>query len=348
VREYRGERFEVALLHYYKIMNYLNLQQVEPAAVECRRLDHRLDVFSDQSSGTYRDDPFLRYLTGTVYAVNGDGNDADVSLRKALEGYRQAGDGIEFPGRLLCDLAANVEQLGGAEEARRYREEGDCRASGVGRSGTVRLFLECGEVSFKIENDIVLPIFANEIKDDLDRTAYARTLAGRCGRPVPSDVKVEYLLRISLPDLVETPSNIAYARVTAAAGPGQACAVTVTGANLSQFARQAFEEEQPTLLLRAAARGLAKYLAKRQAEEEGGELAGVAVNLFGMATETADTRSWCTLPEKIAFAALDLAAGTYDLQVELYDRSGRVEGSFEILDVAVAAGKTTFLNHRVY
>jgi hypothetical protein len=88
----------------------------------------------------------------------------------------------------------------------------------------LRLFLECGTVVFQSQADVVLPIFKNEIHDDLDRDAYAQVLAGRHGQPPASDVEVDYLLRISMPVLVEAPSGIrrvsAPWRRSAAAPPG--------------------------------------------------------------------------------------------------------------------------------
>jgi tetratricopeptide (TPR) repeat protein len=350
VREYRGERFEAALLHYYKIMNYLQLGDVEAAAVQSRRLDHRLQVMKDAGGSCYLDDPFLQYLNGMVLERAGEWNEADVSMRKALESYRSLAVtyGVEVPSRLACDLADNALRLGAAEEAKSYRDDGHCPAPEPG-TGRLRLFLECGTIAFKQDENIVLPIFKNEIRDDLDRDAYCRTLAARRGQPVPQDVELEYLLRISLPRLVEIPSGIASARIIASA-PGDMNHTTwaLVGENCTAHARRAFEAEQGTVFLRAVARGLAKYLAKRQAEKKGGEAAGLFVNLFNVVTETADTRCWSTLPDRILLAGLDLPAGTYDLHVELCDAAGTVGSTFDIPNVAIAAERASFLNYRIY
>lgn len=352
VREYRGERFEAALVSYYSMMNYLNLGDLEGAAVQGRRLDHDLDVMGQDPRSFFTDHPFLRYLTGMVYLADGDANDADVSLRRSLQLYQDpaTAHGADLPGRLYCDLADNVERLGGTAEAATYREEGGCAARVGPRTGTLRLFLECGEVAFKNQFDVVIPIFKNEIHDDLDQDAFAVTLAHRCGQPRPHDVEVEYLLRVSMPTLVQTPSGIRSARIHAVAPEDttQAHTHAVLGMDINALARSSFEEKQPALLIRAVARGLAKYLAKKKAEKEGGDVAGFAVNILGIATETADTRSWSTLPEKILLAQLDLDEGTYTIRVELLDPAGRVDDRFDIPDVRVSGGRSTFLDYRVY
>ena len=50
----------------------------------------------------------------------------------------------------------------------------------------------------------------------------------------------------------------------------------------------------------------------------------MAVNIFGSVTESADTRSWLTLPEHVNLARLSLPPGTYDLQVEILGYRGEV------------------------
>jgi hypothetical protein len=347
-RDYRGEAFELDMLHYYRIQNHLGRDDLESAAVQCRRLDLRLDRLEDEGRAA-ADAAFFRYLTGLVYAASGDGNDADVSFRKALGASDSGTVAPSVPPRLYCDLAANAARLGDRAEAERYREAGGCPPPD-GRRGVLRLFLECGTVAFRDANEALLPIFKGEIHDDLDTTAYARTLAGRCGQPHPPDVEVDYLLRISLPTLVETPSGIDYVRVTALGSDGEhgESTVLLPGVQVTERARAAFAAAQGAILLRATVRGLAKYLAAQAAEKKGGDAARWAVDILGLATETADTRCWSTLPEKILSGSLDLAPGRTALRVELMGRDGRLDDSFEIPAVEISAGRETFLNYRLY
>jgi len=161
---------------------------------------------------------------------------------------------------------------------------------------------------------------------------------------------VEYLLRVSMPRLVETPSEIQSARITAHAEDDttRLGTWTVLGQNCTALARAAFEEEQGTILFRTIVRGLAKYVAKEQAEKKSGEVAGAIVNLLGVATETADTRCWSTLPDRILVGSLDLPPGRYTLQIELFDRAGTMDDRFEIPGVEIRGGHASFLNYRIY
>ena len=358
VVEYRGQRFEAAVLHYYRTLNFLYLGDLENAAVECRRLDHRLQVFRDDPSSFYTGDPFLTYVSGLVRAAAGEPGEADVSLRNALAAYRadHARYDVEIPGVLLCDLARNATRLGASDEAVEYAKEGGCEPSAPG-AGSVTLFLECGGIAYKGQTEILLPIYHTEITDDLDKVAFASTLASRRGwRPGQVEtIKVDYILRVAFPQLVPTPSGIAMARVEAfpalkegvAARPLQSC-TTVRAANWTRLAQESFAEDEAGIFVRATARAFLKYLATHQTEKKHGEVAGWLVNALGVATETADTRCWSTLPEQVLLARFDLPPGTYRLAVGVQGRDGAVDLDFDIPDVVVRAGQNTFLSHRVY
>ena len=352
--QYRGERFEAGILHYYKIMNYLHLGLEEEAAVECRRLNHRLQVFGDQDGSYYRNDPFLQYLTGLVYSLVGQHADANVSLRAALAAYRSLRQayGVEFPAALACDLRDNAALVGGAADAEAAAAATRCAPldSAAARLGTLNLFLEVGYVPARLESKIFLPIYKNEIKEDLDHAAFARDLARRRGRPVARELKLEYLLEVAMPVLAATPTPVEYSRVRPVAADGTSLAPATTDLveNLAPLAAQAFQEHEGEILVRAVVRSLAKYLATRETKKKSGDVAGWAMNAMGLATETADTRGWSTLPEKILMSRLRLPEGKYSLEVELLDRSGRHQGELRIPDIAIRRGQSAFLNYRVF
>jgi hypothetical protein len=117
--------------------------------------------------------------------------------------------------------------------------------------------------------------------------------------------------------------------------------------NLDAYSTAAFEESYGKVLFRTIVRALSKYAAKQGASNKD-EALGWLVNWFNVATESADTRGWTTLPEKILTARLILPEGSYDVRVELRDALGRTIDSLTIQGVYVEAGRTTFLNHRIF
>ncbi|HPF71770.1 MAG TPA: hypothetical protein PLQ13_13930, partial [Candidatus Krumholzibacteria bacterium] len=118
--------------------------------------------------------------------------------------------------------------------------------------------------------------------------------------------------------------------------------------NLSAAARITFDAEKPTIFFKTILRGLAKYLASRGVKKEGGELAGWLATIAGAVTESADTRSWMTLPADVHLVRLTLPAGTYDLKVAMTGRDGRPMGEQTIPAVEVRPGDWTFVSRRVF
>jgi len=158
--------------------------------------------------------------------------------------------------------------------------------------------------------------------------------------------KIEYWVSVAAPELQDTQGPIG--AVTVAAADADADAEGNRVENLSRQARITFDAEKPTIFFKTILRGLSKYLASRGAKKAGGDWAGWAANIFGAVTESADTRSWLTLPADVQLVRLTLPAGTHDLVVRLTDRKGRDMSSQTIAGVEVRAGDWTFLSRRVF
>ena len=371
--EYRGQRFESTYLHYYKVLNYLRLRDPEGAAVECRRLAFKLQRFADSPDGFYRDDPFLHYLTGMVFEAAGEWPDADVSLRNAAAAFQRLAPAyhVEFPASLGCDLVDNAMKMGDGTAAREYRQRFGCTtrlaAHGatvsdstggpIGRrtaerdeaSGMLRLFLESGSIPFLRQQRFVVPIYRGEITDDLDQPVYSRRLVERRGCPVERKRELDYLLTVAVPEVVEPVSRLGAVRVyaVAAGGANPVPLVATEVADLTEQARQAFHDREAEVTLRAAARALEKYLVARAGERHGGKVAKRAANLAAIATESADTRCWISLPGRILLVSAALPPGTYRLDIILTDTSGRRAGFERISDIVIRSGGSTFLSHRL-
>lgn len=343
--EYRGERYEAAFVHYYQILNYLYLNRLDDAVIECRQLNHKLQLFEDLGDSPFRNDPFLQHLTGMVYLEAGDRVDADVSLRIAELIYER--NGRQMPAYLCQDLLAVARSYGDREAVERYSECVPPDYTAGADSGILNLFLECGYVPGKVEESVSLPIFKEDLDHDYNNDQFAEVLAKRYHSVHRSNVKVDYWLKVSLPSMLPDPSGIARARIIAETDVKSVHTATVE-VDFGSLAMQSFEQRQGTILLKTVARALTKYLAKKKTEEKSGEVAGWVVNIFNAATETADTRSWSTLPEKILATRLVLPAGTHTLTINLLDDAGRRIDSVTLNNINIYANKQHFMNYRIF
>jgi hypothetical protein len=123
---------------------------------------------------------------------------------------------------------------------------------------------------------------------------------------------------------------------------------TVPVAPLSAMARDALDRAMGGILVRAVARALTKYLATEAAQDQGGEGVGLLVNLLGLALESAETRSWRTLPYEIRVATIEVGHGTHVGVLRTQGKEKETETVDEVRfdHLEVPAGGIVFARYR--
>ncbi|MCF6179462.1 MAG: hypothetical protein L3J63_08770 [Geopsychrobacter sp.] len=314
-RSYGGAPYEQVMLNLYSALNYLQLGQLDEARVEALQVDLRLGELGDQELGPlFETDPFARYLTGLIYEAGGEMSDAMISYRKAFQAYRQhaARYPLHVPQQLEYDLLRSSEAVGLTAENQQYASE-----FGIDSWPSTASKANQGELVFLFGNGLA-PVKVEE----------AATV------PVPSG----RLVRVAMPVYQRRPRGFSTARLSI----GGQVVETEIFENIEELAIAELARNQPAILARALARAILKYQASQQAGKEN-DLAGLLVNIAGLLTERADTRSWLSLPAEIQLARLSLPAGDYELKVELLDLSQTPVREFSYA-VKIAPGKMTLLS----
>ena len=347
IRAYSGEEFERVLIHYYRALNYHYLGDHQGALVECRKANLRLSDFAEAAEYelSYENDAFLQYLTGLLYEAGGEVNDAYISYRDAVKGYAAYEDafGLPPPPTLAADLRRATAELGFEPEWVELRERWslDPEASGdppLG-PGTVTVFAETGFVGRKGQSEINVPITkGGKLKE-------VWTISDRAVRQYHYGYrgKVEYWLRLALPVYEPAPSQVSGVRLRA--GDAEARGWLVE--DLDAIAGRTLRDKEDVILRRTVARAVAKWLAKEAAEEES-EVLGALLNLFGVGTEAADTRSWLALPRTIWMARIRMPPGTREVVLEFINAQGGVVDRHEFTGVEAGGGHPVFLSWRSF
>jgi tetratricopeptide (TPR) repeat protein len=124
---YEGEDFEKVFVNLFLALNFAQMDNVEEALVEARKVDLKLKEYSKQYEGknTYKQDAFIRYVMGVLYEAGGETNDAFISYRKAYEGYKEYADYYKTscPTFLKADLVRTAGLLGFDDERRRFEQQ---------------------------------------------------------------------------------------------------------------------------------------------------------------------------------------------------------------------------------
>ncbi|RKX36725.1 MAG: hypothetical protein DRP64_18210 [Verrucomicrobia bacterium] len=315
-----------------------------------------------------RNNAFLLYYSGMLYDWDGELNDAFIAYRNAATAYQQTAAmlGTEIPpslGRDLTRVGARLGFRGELTELRKMnpdifaavdgdglpvtREDYEKMAGWQQGNGEVVILLEAGFVPQKTQIRFDFPIFEGEAYDDPNYWSWQIWAGMGNTQALVKGRKIEYWVSVAAPELQDGQQGLVTGfRINAGVGGGHA--VTHRVENLSRQARITFEAEKPSIFFKTILRGLTKYLASRGAGEAGGDWAKLAANIFGAVTESADTRSWLTLPEHVNLARLSLPPGVYDLQVELLGHDGRVLQTETIAAVEVKPGDWTFVSRRVF
>jgi uncharacterized protein len=361
---YRARPFELAMVPYYRALNYVNLGQRTDAVVEGRKASQMLARYVEATLGgvdaevrdtfaATRDDAFLLHLSGMLYDWDGETNDAFIAYRNAALAYAQNAPrlGLEIPPALAADLERTGAQLGFAAEVAELRQacpavwavaDTTRPATWPAGHGEVVLFVETGFVPARRQERLDLPILTSDNGDDADGLAVAVSGRYRQRHEARDQQKIAYWLSVALPELPEAAAVPAEVVVS---GGGET-ARGVQAANLAALAKVNFDAEFGKILLKTVARGLTKYLGTHEAQKAGKGW-GALANVLAAVSETADTRSWLTLPRDIYLVRMTLPAGEHTLHATVDDGSGQV-WRVAIPDVVVRDGGWTFLSQRVY
>lgn len=344
--EYRGEDFELLMVHYYKAMNFLQLGDLDAALVECRRMNLKLAALEDRHKNTnrYRRDAFVHNLMGIIYDASGDFNNAFIAYRNAYEIYRDDFAelfGVSVPGQLKYDLVRAAYRSGFADLGKEYEALFGLQNPGgpLAGEGELVFFWQNGLGPVKQEWSINFSMirgaggtvqFVNEEMGLNFPFFDGGQSAGNLG-----DLR---LVRVAFPKYAERQTVFAGARLTA----GQRQSTLELAQNINAIAFKSLEDrmlrELSTALLRLALKQAAEMGIRRQNEK-----LGALFGILGAVTEKADTRNWQTLPHSIHYSRMPLEQGTQQLQLELLNAGGQIARRIQ-LEVSIRAGRTTFNN----
>ena len=342
LRPYSSNRYERLLSHYYRALNYVYQGQLDGALVECRRATNLINYFKGENEKyDFLGTGFLAYLSGVIFEAAGEWNDAYISYKQAAEYYQNAVEktGVRMPDDIGYSLVRLARRLGFTDELERYQRQYSEPPEHPKNYGELVLFYESGYVPSKSEEALTFPILK---KDDVEDDEFVPTLIGRQGM-IYEDVELEYLLRVAIPTI---DSNRPYfAGIEVAVGQNQKRGALVE--DVENVAIETFNAQRPGILLRTLLRAVGKYLLYRKANKEN-EALGLLVNLAGVVTEQADTRSWKTLPNQIFMVRMLLPEGTHTLNLSFLNANGGVSRRESVPDVKIDSNRITFLNYRTY
>lgn len=313
VKPYKPEDFESVMVHYYKSLNYLLLNEYDASIVEAKRMNIILNQLNDKykdHKNRYQADAFAHILMGLSYEASGQLNDAFIAYRNAYNVYtgEHGYFDIKAPEQLKSDLLRTSHALGFQNELEFYEREFGVKYEYKSAPNGSLVFLwhnGMGPIKDEVNfNFIAIPgqggyvIFENAelgvsfpfyIGDDPQKR---------------NDLLALRVIRVAFPKYLERPTyyNDAYLVVNGTKYPLD------KAEDINDIAfktlKDRFLREMGTSLLRL---GLKKATELKLAQENAA--LGAAATITNALTEKADTRNWQTLPHSIYYQRVPLDNG---------------------------------------
>ena len=346
VTEYRGEHFELLMIHYYKAMNFIHLGDLEAALVECRRLNIGLAALEDRysSNNRYRRDAFIHNLMGIIHDASGDYNNAFIAYRNALEIYEDDYArlfGITAPEQLKRDLLRAAHRTGFRDQVRIFEERFNMKldAETADNKGELVFFWQNGLGPVKQEQSIMFTLvrgsggvvhFQNE--------EAGLSFAVPVSKEASNDLGDLRVVRMAFPKYAERQPVYITARLKS----DNESAPLYKAQSVNEIALKSLEDrmlrEMGSALLRLAIRQVAEQRIRKE-----DQTIGAIFGVLGAIAEQADTRNWQTLPHAIHYTRMTLPEGSADLSLELILPNNNVARTVQ-LQTDIRAGRTTFMN----
>lgn len=338
------DNYELAYINVFQALNYLFIGQTDEALVEARKVDHRFKTLSGGTGGSYRGDPFIRYLMGLIYEEAGELNNAYISYGLGLEESKNSKYPVTDSIRTELEkrYALTAEQLGFDDK----------------KSQKKTLSQNKGELILIDYNG-----FAPYKTDEYETVVLTAVVDG---------IIYNKPGRIALPKLVNYPGSISYAViniVNASSEIRSATTTTFRAQDIGTLAAKNLSEKIPEIRKNAILAANIDFQLQKSLEIEDRKRAAnnknynpfdlnnlwsVLPTIIGVTMArsavtqgvnyfSADKRSWQTLPREIDIATSALPEGIYSANIDFYDASGELIKTKKIKKINVISGHKTFI-----
>lgn len=294
--------YEMSMLHSYKALNYVYNNDLESALVEIRRANKvQVDALADNQtqindtieqaqqhypsmSNVTRDikngfqNAFTFYLSALLYQRDKQYDDAYIDYKKALE--------IQPDNHYLQqDVMRLAKKQGFSQDLEEFERRFSPLQPFPSAHGEVVILVEQGLVPKQDEFKLRLPIYTS----GGDARFYSLAM------PVYKD-------NAFVPNINSVNINSQNLELDPLV-------------HIEALAAKTLEQQIPARVSRQVLRLVAKEKVRAELARSTGDVGNIIANIYNLASEQADTRSWLTLPNQISVARSSLNAGSHSLLI---------------------------------
>lgn len=349
LKPYAGEQFELILLHFYKAINFIQLDQLDEALVEVRRVNIKLNMLNDKYEGKrnrYKEDAFAHNLMGIIYEAKGDVNNAFIAYRNAYNVYENYYDTLfqtSVPEQLKLDLIRTAAMNGFYNEQSLYETKFNLKydRESAPRSELIFFWLNgLGPVKSEFSLNLTAVkgqggavTFAND-QEGITVPYFSSSANNSSGSDL-GDLKV---VRVAIPKYLKREPLVSEAYLIL---DGRSY-VMQKAENVNAIAISTLQDRMFREISKAIARLAVKQASELAMREENEDL-GALLSVLNAATEKADTRNWQTLPHSIYYQRIPLKSDS--TEVQFITKGNQIDEQSLSFKVKSKPGETVF---RIY
>lgn len=292
IKDYRAEEFEYVLISTYLAIGFAMEGKWESAQVEARRVNHKLEMLISEGKRKYEQNAFARYLSGILYEIDGDYNNAHVSYQKVLD-LDPATPGLGL------DLWRMAYQLRMRDMMEKWESRFNLSKADLDRQKAF--------VAKKSEQGEIIVIFQNGLSP--------------IKRPDPG--------WNAIPKFYPRHNPVVAAKVLV---DGVDVGATYRLYDIESAAIRNLDEKWGGLLAKKIGGVVAKEVVGKQIENvTDSPLLGLLAKVALHASDQADLRSWSLLPKDLQILRVPVAAGVHTVRLEgLGDRVWPAESTVQV------------------
>lgn len=350
VKPYNLESFEAVMIHFYQALNFLAINDLESALVECRRVNLQLQQLDDKyknHKNKYARDAFAHNLMGIIYEAAGDYNNAFIAYRNAVDVYENDYKklfGVDVPLQLKKDVIRAAAMTGFGEQVDFFQRKFSIDYEPVpdGHGQVVCFWLNGlgpvkDEWSINFINDGFNNGFVNFTNEETGMT-FPLFIGSRSSdeQNALSNLRA---LRIAFPKYKERKPRFSFGTVKSQSGTTRMEVAQNVNAVAFQSLNDRMWREVGNSIMR-----LAVKKAMEEATSSKNKDLGAVLSIVNALTEKADTRNWQSLPYSISYSRITLPEGKQ--QIELLPNGN--SNSSQSASLMVSKGKTGFLSFQSF
>jgi hypothetical protein len=363
LRPYRSKRYEEVLLHQLMSFDYLGKNQPGEALVESRKIQLIVDRFKqkDGRKTKYEDDGMVQYCSSILYGLQGQKDDAAISLYSAVKAYRNSPE--KLPPQVennafyvLTDLnrADDIKTLGLSSSMPREKVWGvpandDPEIILVGYGGRGPNLVEVSFAGTYVVGGLIVGWMT--LPDG--KTEHIELPAPPLPEPQGEQgnktaVGTTFHIKMAFPYPKDFPSQTARFRLSVD-GLGQTESIVLS--NNNKLLAEDVEDNKLATIARTAIRTVVRTIAAQTAKqkmETNNALANLLINVgtdvVADQLERADTRVCFLAPRTVQMARIAVKPGKHRVEAVAQNRDGGVIGTmtWETVDVGPHEKKFIF------